>query len=55
MADPVYDDHRIHLVTVTFAVVLAAAILFLLANLVPQVMDLMMMPPALSDHPEAVG
>ena len=39
MADPVYDDHRIDLVTVTFAVVLA---------LVPQVVDLMMMPPALS-------
>ena len=31
-----------------FAVVLAAAILFLLANLVPQVVDLMMMPPPLS-------
>jgi uncharacterized paraquat-inducible protein A len=55
MADPVYDDHRIHLVTVTFAVVLAAAILFLLANLVPQVVDLMMMPPPLSGHTEAVG
>jgi hypothetical protein len=41
MADPVYDDHRIDLVTVTFAVVLAAAIVFLLAELVPQVVDLM--------------
>ena len=34
MADPVYDDHRIDLVTITFAVVLAAAIVFLLAELV---------------------
>ena len=48
MAEPVYEDDRIDLITVTFAVVLAAAIVFLLAELVPQVVDLMMMPPPLS-------
>ena len=34
MADPVYD--RIDVVTLTLAVVLAAAIVFLLAEIVPQ-------------------
>jgi hypothetical protein len=48
MAEPVYEDDRIDPITVTFAVVLAAAIVFLLAELVPQVVDLMMMPPPLS-------
>ena len=43
MADPVYDG--IDVITVTFAVVLAAAVLFLLAQLVPQLADLMMPPP----------
>jgi hypothetical protein len=43
MADPVYDG--IDAITVTFAVVLAAAVLFLLAQLVPQLADLMMPPP----------
>ena len=46
MADPVYD--RIDVVTLTLAVVLAAGIVFLLAELVPQLVDLMMMPPPLS-------
>ena len=46
MADPVYD--RIDLITLTAAVVLAAGIVFLLAELVPQLVDLMMMPPPLS-------
>ena len=46
MANPVYDD--IDVITVTFAVVLAAAVLFLLAQIVPQLTDLMMMPPPLS-------
>ena len=32
MADPVYDDDGIDLITLTFAVVLAAAIVFLLAE-----------------------
>jgi hypothetical protein len=41
MADPVYNE-GIDLVTLTFAVVLAAAIVFLLAQLVPQLVDLMM-------------
>src|SRR3954451_925234 len=45
MADPVYDG--IDAITVTFAVVLAAAVLFLLAQLVPQLADLMMPPHAL--------
>jgi hypothetical protein len=45
MADPVYDDDSIDLITLTFAVVLAAAVLFLLAQLVPQLADLMMPPP----------
>jgi hypothetical protein len=48
MADPVYDDDSIDLITLTFAVVLVAAIVFLLAELVPQLVDLMMMPPPLS-------
>ena len=48
MADPVYDDEGIDLITLTFAVVLAAAIVFLLAQIVPQLTDLMMMPPPLS-------
>ena len=43
IADPVYDG--IDVITVTFAVVLAAAVLFLLAQLVPQLADLMMPPP----------
>ena len=43
MANPVYDG--IDVITVTFAVVLAAAVLFLLAQLVPQLADLMMPPP----------
>ena len=43
MADPVYDG--IDVITLTFAVVLAAAVLFLLAQLVPQLADLMMPPP----------
>jgi hypothetical protein len=38
----------IDLVTLTFAVVLAAALAFLLSRLVPQLVDLMMMPPPLS-------
>ena len=36
------------LITLTFAVVLAVAIVFLLAQIVPQLADLMMMPPPLS-------
>jgi hypothetical protein len=43
MADPVYDG--IDVITVTFAMVLAAAVLFLLAQLVPQLADLMVPPP----------
>ena len=46
MADPVYDG--IDVITVTFALVLAGAIVFLLAELVPQLADLIMMPPPLS-------
>jgi hypothetical protein len=46
MADPVYDG--IDVITVTLALVLAAAIVFLLAQLVPQLVDLRMMPPPLS-------
>ena len=46
MADPVYDG--IDVITVTFALVLAAALLFLIAQLAPQLSDLMMMPPPLS-------
>jgi hypothetical protein len=45
MADPVYDDDGIDRITLTFAVVLAAAIVFLLAQVVPQLADLMMLPP----------
>ena len=43
MADPVYDG--INVITVTLALVLAAAIVFLLAQIVPQVADLVMPPP----------
>ena len=43
MADPVYDG--IDLITVTFALVTAAAIVFLLAQVVPQLADLTMPPP----------
>ena len=46
MADPVYDG--IDVITVTFALVLAAALLFLIAQIAPQLSDLMMMPPPLS-------
>ena len=46
MADPVY--YRTDVVTLTLAVVLAAGIVFLLAELVPQLVDLMLMPPPLS-------
>jgi hypothetical protein len=46
MADPVYDG--IDLITVTIAFVLAAALVFLLVQIVPQLADLMMMPPPLS-------
>ena len=46
MADPVYDG--IDVITVTLALVLAAAIVFLLAQIGPQFADLMMMPPPLS-------
>ena len=45
MADPVYEG--IDLITVTFALVLAAALVFLLAQIAPQLSDLMMMPPPL--------
>jgi hypothetical protein len=48
MADPVYDDEGIDLVTFTFALVLAAGIVFLLAQIAPQLSDLIMMPPPLS-------
>jgi hypothetical protein len=46
MADPVNDG--IDVITVTFALVLAAALLFLIAQIAPQLSDLMMMPPPLS-------
>jgi len=42
MASPSYG---IDVVALAFAVVLAAAVLFLLAQLVPQIADLMMPPP----------
>ena len=48
MADPVYDG--IDVITVTIALVLAAALVFLLAQIVPQLADLMIMPPPLSAH-----
>jgi hypothetical protein len=48
MADPVYDDEGIDLITFMLAVVLAAATVFLIAQIVPQLTDLMMMPPPLS-------
>ena len=44
MADPVYDG--IDVITVTIALVLAAALVFLLAQI--ELADLMMMPPPLS-------
>ena len=43
MANPVYD--RIDLVALTLAVVLAAGIVFLLAQIMPPLTDLMMPPP----------
>jgi hypothetical protein len=46
MADPVYDG--IDVITVTIALVLAAALVFLLAQIVPQIADPMIMPPPLS-------
>ena len=46
MADPVYDG--IDVISVTIALVLAAALVFLLAQIVPQIADLMIMPPPLS-------
>ena len=45
MASPSYG---IDVVAFALAVSLAAAVLFLLAQIVPQLMDLMMMPPPLS-------
>jgi hypothetical protein len=45
MATPSYG---IDVVALALAVVLAAAVLFLLAQIVPQVADLIMMPPPLS-------
>ena len=45
MADP---SDGIDAVTLTIALVLAAALLFLLAQIGPQLTDLMMMPPPLS-------
>jgi hypothetical protein len=42
MASPSYG---IDVVALALAIVLAAAILFLLAQIVPQLTDLMMMPP----------
>jgi hypothetical protein len=45
MASPSYG---IDVVALALAVVLAAAVLFLLAQIVPQLTDLMMMPPPLS-------
>jgi hypothetical protein len=45
MASPSYG---IDVLALALAVVLAAAVLFLLAQIVPQLMDLMMMPPPLS-------
>jgi hypothetical protein len=46
MADPLYDGTD--LITLTLAIVLAAGIVFLLAELVPELVVLMMMPPPLS-------
>jgi hypothetical protein len=51
MADSVYDGDSIDLITLTFAVVLASAIVFLLGELVPQLVDLMMMPPLSGTRP----
>ena len=48
MADPVYDG--IDVITVTFAMVLVVAVLFLLAQIVPQVADLVMPPPLSGAH-----
>ena len=44
MASPSYG---IDVVALAFAVILAAALAFLLSHLVPQLVDLMMMPPPL--------
>ena len=44
----IYDDEGIDLVALMVAVVLAAAIAFLLSHLVPQLVDLMTIPPPLS-------
>lgn len=41
-------DRGIDLITLTAAVVLAASVLFLLVQIVPDLADLMMMPPPLS-------
>ena len=41
-------SYGIDVVAFALAVILAAAVLFLLAQIVPQLMDLMMMPPPLS-------
>ena len=41
-------SYGIDVVALALAVVLAAAVLFLLAQIVPQLTDLMMMPPPLS-------
>ena len=46
MADPVYDGFDV--ITVTITLVLAAALVFLLAQIGPQLADLMTMPPPLS-------
>jgi hypothetical protein len=48
MADPIYDG--MYVITVTLALVLAAAIMFLLAQIVPQVADLVMPPPLSGGH-----
>ena len=41
-------SYGIDVVALALAIVLAAAVLFLLAQIVPQLTDLMMMPPPLS-------
>ena len=47
MADPVYDDEGIDLITLTFAVVLAAALALLIARILPPLADLIMPPPVI--------
>ena len=42
---PIQSTTALNLITVTFALVMAAAIVFLLAQVVPQLADLMMPPP----------